>query len=233
MRNVINSFFLLLLATLFFTACNKSSNSKSENQAETAISLQEETINSRGTSPNSLVFAEFENNEYRLTKPLNNFANDFNNFRYVTQQNGGSDLGIFQSFHIDDSDPEDKNSLAYFCIVTENTNNQEVTTYGIKLQKQKINGKISLTIPENFVNGYREMYGGEDDDEADAWKCTSTGPSCGGCIKVKQRGRVVGCDCTSNSNIKCGFERTGGGGTWITPLITGVIGIIIAIINNS
>ena len=132
----------------------------------------------------------------------------------------------FDNVTIDDDYPTNVDSIAYLVIKANATQSDGKLTLGLRLTKatsQQIDGAVDFFVRDSLT--CRSL---EENDEV-GWKCKSTTQNCGGCIKIKSGGHVVGCHCYANSSNYCEFETTGGGGSnwpaWLTALILGLMSL--------
>lgn len=134
----------------------------------------------------------------------------------------------FDNVTIDDAYPTNLDSIAYLEISATGTQSEGTVTLGLWLFKAtgQTEGSVDFFVGDT---AYYFSGGGNLLAEEIGWKCTSTGNSCGGCIRFRQGGRVAGCKCVSDPNLYCNFETSGGGGSnfpgWLVSLIVALIGL--------
>jgi hypothetical protein len=135
----------------------------------------------------------------------------------------------FDNVTIDDANPTNPDSIAYLVISATGTQSEGTVTLGLILHKAagQTEGVVDFFVGDTTY--YYDVGGGNLLAEEIGWKCTSTGNPCGGCIRFRQGGHVVGCKCSADQTQYCAFEASGGGGSnfpgWLTSLIIALIGL--------
>ncbi len=105
----------------------------------------------------------------------------------------------FQDISIDDPEPGNVNSRAYLEVKAASEGG--TVTVGVKLIKDVNTEQVTKL----YITKYNSFSGQTPErmTEEAGWKCTSSNSQCGGCVKIRYEGNIVGCRWVSEGNTFC------------------------------